>query len=281
MADFQHIAIGDRTVRVHCTGKGTPILYLHGGLGSILERPASDALIARLAIQLVLIERPGFGASSRHAGRTLADFAGDVRAVLDALGLTRVGVLGWSGGAPHALAVAALAPDRVAALALVGASVQGPDWLLPTDPDGLARARAEIAARSAAMAAAAVKAPEALRDAILGTMPEIDRALPDDVRAMLAASYGEALRSDGGAIDELTALRTPWPFAVADIACPVQLWTGELDRSTPPAGARQLADALPRARLELVPGRGHNLIFTDAEPVLAALRDAVGAAIAA
>lgn len=282
MADFQHIAVGDRIVRVSVTGdltgNGTPIVYLHGGLGSIVERPASDELLARLAIRLVRIERPGFGASSRHPGRTLAEWAGDVRAVLDALGLARVGLLGWSGGTPHALAVAALAPERVAALALVGAMAPSPELLLPADPEGRARATAEIAARAAAMAAAAAKAPEALRDAILGTMPEIDRALPDDVRAMLAASYAEALRSEGGAIDEMIALRTAWPFALTAVTCPVQLWVGEHDRNTPPAGARQLASALPRAWLEVVANRGHNLIFTDAETVLAALRDAVAAA---
>lgn len=118
MDDFQHIAIGQRVLRVHATGQGTPIVYLHGGLGSIHERPA-------------------------------------------------------------------------------------------------ARARAEIAARAAAMAAAAARSPEALRDGILGTMPEIDRALPDDVLAMLAASYAEALRGDGGAIDEMIGCarrgRSRWP----------------------------------------------------------------------
>jgi pimeloyl-ACP methyl ester carboxylesterase len=280
MDEFQHITVGGRLLRVHSGGdaSGTPIVYLHGGLGSIHERPASDELVARMAIRLVRIERPGFGASTRHAGRTLAQWADDVSAVLDALGVARAGMLGWSGGAPHALAVAACAPARVAAVALVGGGAQDPSWLFPTDPDELARAKTEIEARTAAMAALAAKTPIVLLDGILGRMPEVDRVLPGDVRAMLAASYAEALRTDGGAIDEMTALRTPWPFDPATIACPVHLWTGELDQNTPPAGAHRLAELLPRAVVDIVPGRGHNMIFSDAERILAALRDEVRAA---
>jgi len=281
MEAYQHIHVGGRLLRVHSGGDGTPIVYLHGGLGSILERPASDELVGRLGIRLLRIERPGFGASSRHFGRTLANWADDVRAVLDALGLARVGLLGWSGGAPHALAVAALAPERTAAVALVGAAAQDASWLFPTDPEELARAHVEIAARTAAMVALAAKTPVALLDGILGRMPEVDRALPGDVRAMLAASYAEALRTEGGAIDEMTALRTPWPFDPGAIRCSVQLWTGELDQSTPLAAAQRLAASLSRAQLDVLPGRGHNLIFTDAERILVALRDEVRATDAA
>lgn len=280
MEVHQHIHVGGRQLRVHSGGDGTPIVYLHGGLGSIHERPASDDLVARLGIRLVRIERPGFGASSRHPGRTLASWPDDVRAVLDALGLARVGLLGWSGGAPHALAVAALAPERVAAVALVGAAAQDASWLFPTDPDELARVHAEIAARTAAMVALAAKTPVALLDGILGRMPEVDRTLPGDVRAMLAASYAEALRTDGGAIDEMTALRTPWPFDPGAVRCSVHLWTGELDQSTPPPGAQRLAALLPHAHLDIVPARGHNVIFTDAERILVALRDEIRAAAA-
>lgn len=282
MDDHLLIAVGPRVLRVHApvhsSGDGMPIVYLHGGLGSILERPANDRVIAPLGIRLIRIERPGFGASSRHAGRTLATWADDVRAVLDALGLARVGLLGWSGGAPHALAVAALAPERVTAVALVGAGVQDPAWRLdPGDAAAFARFTEETNARVAAMTKLAGQGT-ALVDVILGRMPEVDRAVSGEVRAMLAASYAEALRGDGGALDEMVALRTPWPFEPGAIAAPVHVWTGALDQNTPPAGAQALVDALPRARHDVLPERGHNLIFSDAERILAALRDAVRAA---
>jgi pimeloyl-ACP methyl ester carboxylesterase len=276
--DFQRISVGERSLRVQRSGRGTPVVYMHGGLGSIHERPASDELIARLDIELVRIERPGFGDSSRHAGRTLADWAGDVRAVLDALGLGRVGILGWSGGVPHALATAAFAADRVAAVALVGAGLQDPAWVIdPHDAAAYARFVEQTTAMIDAMTKLAVQ-PRMLADAILGTMPEVDRALPDEVRAMLATSYAEALRSAGGAMDEMVALRTPWPFAPAQVTCPVTVWTGALDRNTPLAGAQALVDALPRARHEVIAERGHNIVFTHSEAILAALRDEVRAA---
>jgi len=273
MDDFTRVTVGGRSLRVRCAGEGTPVVYMHGGLGSVHETPADDQLLAHLGVRLARIERPGFGESSRHLGRTLVTWADDVRAVLDALGIARAGILGWSGGVPHALATAALAPERTAALSLVGAAPHNPGWQIDgSDPATLDRARAELAAFVAPLVALTAQ-PFALVDAIFSQMPAVDQALPDAVRAMLAASYAEALRHDGGAIDEMVVLRTPWPFALGDVACDVHLWTGALDRNTPPAGAQALADALPRARHDIVPDRGHSLIFSHAEAILTSLRD--------
>lgn len=64
-------------------------------------------------MQLIAYDRPGYGGSDRHVGRTVADVAQDVAAIADALGLDTFAVAGRSGGAAGALACAALLPDRV------------------------------------------------------------------------------------------------------------------------------------------------------------------------
>ena len=78
------------------------------------------------AYSLICYDRPGYGGSDRHEGRRVADAAADVAAIADDLGIDRFAVVGRSGGGPHALACAALLPDRVTrAAVLVGLAPAG------------------------------------------------------------------------------------------------------------------------------------------------------------
>jgi pimeloyl-ACP methyl ester carboxylesterase len=65
-----------------------------------------DAAVASLGIQYLVVDRPGFGGSDPHPGRTVTDFADDVEQLADALGLDRFAVVGVSAGAPYAPACA-------------------------------------------------------------------------------------------------------------------------------------------------------------------------------
>src|SRR5213079_2178860 len=92
---------------------GTPGVYLHGGGDSRLSRHPDDSIAASLGVRLLAVDRCG----PAVAGRTLRSYAEDVLAAVDA---ERFAVIGWSAGGPHALAVAAVAPERVTRVALVG-----------------------------------------------------------------------------------------------------------------------------------------------------------------
>ena len=81
-------------------------------------------------ISLLGYDRPGYGGSTRHAGRSVADCAADVAAIADHLGLERYCSWGISGGGPHVLACAALCDERLAAVASLAA-------VAPYDADGL------------------------------------------------------------------------------------------------------------------------------------------------
>src|SRR5207344_202536 len=94
---------------------GRPVVYLHGGGDSRLSRHPDDGIAAGLGIRLVAVDRCG----SPVIGRTLLGYAGELLALLDGLGMRRFGVVGWSAGGPHALAVAAAAPERVTRVCLV------------------------------------------------------------------------------------------------------------------------------------------------------------------
>src|SRR5207244_3992809 len=108
-----------RDLRIHESGgsDGLPVLVHHGTPGShVLHAMWSDDARAQ-GLRLISYDRPGYGGSTRHAGRSVADAAGDVESIADALGIGRFATWGISGGGPHALACAALLPERAVAVA--------------------------------------------------------------------------------------------------------------------------------------------------------------------
>jgi pimeloyl-ACP methyl ester carboxylesterase len=92
---------------------GRPVLVHHGSPGSRLVGQLLDGAARERGLRLVAPDRPGFGRSTHDPDRTIPDWPGDAAAVLDALGIERASVVGFSGGGPFALAVAAAYPDRV------------------------------------------------------------------------------------------------------------------------------------------------------------------------
>jgi pimeloyl-ACP methyl ester carboxylesterase len=98
--------------------EGHPVL-VHAGTPSsrVLYRPhLLDA--QRRGVRLFSYDRPGYGGSDAQPGRSVADCAADVSAIIDALGIERFAVWGISAGRAHALACASLLSDRVVAAAL-------------------------------------------------------------------------------------------------------------------------------------------------------------------
>jgi pimeloyl-ACP methyl ester carboxylesterase len=112
--------------------KGDAVL-VHAGTpySRYLYSPAVAEATSR-GLRLLSYDRPGYGGSTPHAGRTVADCAADVRQICGVLGIDRLATWGFSGGGPHALACAALLPDLVVAAASLGG-------FAPPDAEGLDR----------------------------------------------------------------------------------------------------------------------------------------------
>src|SRR2546428_12642704 len=108
-----------RNLRVQEGGdsRGRPVL-VHGGTPTSrnLYRPHLEVALEQ-GIRLISYDRPGYGGSTPHFGRSIADCAADVRTIADALDIDRFAIWGISGGGPHALACAARLPDQLVAAA--------------------------------------------------------------------------------------------------------------------------------------------------------------------
>ncbi|AZK93368.1 alpha/beta hydrolase [Streptomyces tsukubensis] len=249
---------------------GRPVFLLHGTPGSRLGPAPRGMVLYQRGMQLIAYDRPGYGESDRLAGRSVADVAQDVLAIADDLGLERFSVVGRSGGAPHALACAALMPDRVdrtaALVTLAPRDAVGLDWF-----EGMAASNVDAYTSALDDPVAFTKlftlrSDEIRRDPIRllndlrSELPDSDRAVVADagVRSMLLRNYQEALRmSAWGWIDDALAFSSPWGFDPADIDCPVLLWHGEKDVFSPVGHSRWLAERIPGATAVLEPAAAH------------------------
>ncbi|MER6997313.1 alpha/beta fold hydrolase [Streptomyces sp. NPDC000410] len=250
--------------------RGRPVFLLHGTPGSRLGPAPRGMVLYQRGMQLIAHDRPGYGDSDRQEGRSVADVAEDVRAIADALGLDRFAVVGRSGGAPHALACAALMPDRVtraaALVTLAPWDADGLDWFegmtthnvveytrASVDPAGLT---ARFIMRSAEIRRDPVK----LLDDLRRELTDSDRMVVADLglRNMLLRNYQEALRTSAyGWIDDALAFSSPWGFDPAGITTPVLLWHGEKDVFSPVGHSRWLAERIPGATTVLEPAAAH------------------------
>lgn len=280
--------VGDRTLDVAVRGPhGAAALVYHHGTPGWRQPPAPlVAAAGRRGLRLVSWSRPGYARSTRQPGRTVADVAGDLRAVLDHLGIDRAHVVGWSGGGPHALASAVLAPDRVSgALLLAGVapySADGLDWSAGMGADNLAEfgaAREGETALRAHLEAAhdelADVTGEELTASLASLIPAVDVAalagggLADD----LAASFRGAIsRGVDGWLDDDLAFVSPWGFDPTAPGAPVHVWQGDADLMVPFAHGEWLAGRVPGARGRLLSGEGHVSLLADhADEALEAL----------
>ncbi|MFC9588812.1 alpha/beta fold hydrolase [Streptomyces sp. NPDC056944] len=254
---------------------GSPVVLLHGTPGTRLGTLLPGLAAEHPGFRFLSYDRPGYGDSQRAPGRRVADAARDAAAVADAFDVERFAVVGRSGGGPHALACAALLPDRVwAAAVLVGLAppdAAGLDWYAGMTPFnvheyGLARAHLDgrdpggLERDLAARAAVLRRDPECLLDDLRDGLSPHDLPVVEDprVRTVLLRTYREALRvSHHGWLDDCLALAGPWGFDVASVTAPVLLWHGLDDAFSPVAHTRWLAGRIPGAEPVLVPDAGH------------------------
>ena len=221
----------------------------------------------RLGIRWVAYDRPGYGGSSRRPRRAVASAAGDAAAVADALGIDRFAVMGHSGGGMHALACAALLPDRVTGAVGVASlapyDADGLDWFACMAPSGEATLRAAVAGRAAKEAHEA-----ASTDEDPGFVAEDWEALSGEW-GWFGRVVGPALEhGPGGLIDDDLAYVGPWGFDPAAIRRPALLLHGSADRIAPSAHGEWLASRIPSAELWRARDEGHISILRLADAAL-------------
>ncbi|HMF08726.1 MAG TPA: alpha/beta fold hydrolase [Thermoanaerobaculia bacterium] len=251
-------------IEVRQEGSGRTVVLIHGypldgAMWSSVARRLSDRF------RVLKPDLPGHGENPAAPEGTIDSYADFVSSVVEASG-GAVGLAGFSMGGYVALALLKRRPEQVAALALVDSRAVA--------DDEVARAK-----RDESIALLRQSGVEPVAEAMLGKLlaPEaLTRGdLADRVRRIVRRQSAAAFESD------LMAMRGR-PDSVeflSKIAIPALIVAGEKDVISQPDEGRAMAEAIPGARLTLIPGSGHLTPMESPAAVARALGDFFGSAL--
>jgi pimeloyl-ACP methyl ester carboxylesterase len=261
-----------RTLAVEEYGdpSGRPVLVHNGTPNSrfLYQHVVADG--AAHGLRLIGYDRPGYGGSSPHPGRTVADAAADARAICAALGADQVAMWGISGGGPHVLACAALLPDLVVAAASLASlapyGAAGLDWYAGMGQENVDDFRLYFADRAAARRKTAKDRAEALTETPEDVAKGLQTLLTPTDAAVLTGELAEYLvwstkqglaPGDEGWWEDAEAHAAPWGFELAQISVPVLLLHGREDKFVPFGHGEWLAQHVPGVTARLLDHDGH------------------------
>lgn len=255
--DGRHTTPGAAGQRVAwwSSGTGPPIVLVNGYAATSEDWDPSFVAALEASFEVVRPDNRGLGGSELGdpAAVTIDAMAADVEAVLDALGIDRVPVVGWSMGGFIAQQLAVRSPGRVTALVLLATDPGGPAaltaapevWDRLTDRSGSPR---QQASRLISLLFPPSLAPEIDRqfgDLVAGARAGLDPAALDAQEAAMGAWHDE-----GGSV--------PVPGGL-----PVLAVSGTEDVVIPPGNAEALAARWPGGRVVHIDGGGHAFMAQD------------------
>jgi 3-oxoadipate enol-lactonase len=242
------LAVSGTRLAVHTAGSGIPLVLLHAfpldhSMWAFQEPLAEQ-------VRLIAPDLRGFGGSDAALPESIAAWADDVVAILDALHVRGPAVIcGISMGGYVAQHVAARHPERVAALILV-------DTRLEADTAEARAGRADLAAKVGRLGLgilADAMVPRLLADSAEALAAAGRADLEAQLRRTIMAQRVEAVQAALAALGARPDMTAP----LRRLPAPTLLVTGAEDAITPPACLQAAEAIIPRAKLLIVPAAGH------------------------
>ncbi len=245
--------------------EGPILLFIHGTPGGYDQAPADFE-----GFRILAPSRPGYLSTPIEVGRTPAEQADAHLALLDALDIHKVIVLGASGGGPSAITFAATHPERVHALVAmeaVGQSMElleAPGFMSSDFFFWLVFNAIEAGPGFEVILSNLVPNPENLKRIL--DDPEVF----EKIAAVLWSGWPPSLRYEGFDNDKIQFGNLALPLD--EVSVPTLVVHGTEDINVPFAHAELLAAQILSARLHAITGADHMMPFTHGEEVRAALR---------
>ncbi len=261
--EIRFCSVGGHAIAYRLAGEGPPLVVPAWWVSHLELDQRDDAFRGFWAAvgaghTLLRYDRPGVGMSDRAVdvgAVSLEDDVAVLTAVLDALGLERVTLLGGSSGGCTAIAFAARHPQRVARLLLYGTYAHGPSIA----PERVRGAIVE-AVRAHWGLGSRMLADIFLGEAAAGVQERFARFQRESTSAETAAALLEQVyRNDVRA-------------ELGRVSAPTLVVHRREDRAIPCELGRELAAGIPAAALSLLDGRAHFPWMGDAGAVIRALR---------
>jgi pimeloyl-ACP methyl ester carboxylesterase len=264
---YRTIAVEDGPVEFAEEGRGPPILYFHGTFGGCEAIFPMEQELVAAGFRLIVPNRPGnFGTplGKRTAG---ADCARLAAAVLDSLGVAKVGVIGTSGGGPAALSFAAHFPQRTTALVLQCAQIHRWDdlswwprqnrWIYPLTRTPLMRRLFYIAYVTECRVL--FRMPQALMKGMAGPRYEEIRrdAATWDMYQMFRGPCLKCLSQPAGMRNDWETMETGAFSDARDVKCPTLVIYDPVDPLVPERHPHWALSAIPGARECKLHAGGH------------------------
>jgi 3-oxoadipate enol-lactonase len=259
---LRRVLTGYRSCVAEATSGGTQIYYEESGRGETIvllpglgmATPVWQGLRSRLQgrFRILAVDPRGAGRSDKpdkpYDGETVA---GDVAAVLDAVGVGRAHVVGHSMGGMIAQETAIRMPERVASLVLVATYAVADEWtrrVLEARRDIIHGMGLEEQFRLAIHFVFSPKAFRTSRDFIAGLERRVAESPPDE------RGY---LRQLDFCLDHDASDR------VGAVSVPTLVISGEDDFLTSRFVGRELAGLIPGARYEEMAEASHGLLWEE------------------
>jgi pimeloyl-ACP methyl ester carboxylesterase len=261
-----YLARNDRSIYYEDQGTGFPLLFGHSYLwDSTMWAPQLEALSA--SYRCIAPDLAGHGRSDPPPASacSIEVMAEDHWAVVSALGLERLAIVGLSVGGMWGVHLALNHPEAVAALALFDTFV-GPE---PEENRLRYFGMLDIVEKAGAM-----PAPMADVTASLMLSPVTIQQSPEFVgrfKAALASTPPERVPGIVGIGRGIFGRRSILD-RLGEIQVPTLVVVGADDVARPPHEAQQMAEAIPGARLEVIPCAGHICNLEQPEQVTELLR---------
>jgi pimeloyl-ACP methyl ester carboxylesterase len=254
---------------------GWPVFIWHGTPGYAGGLHPLNSMLWRMGIDWIAISRPGYSDSSRIEGRSIADSAPLMEAVVMAHGMeqqlerTGCSTLGRSGGGSSALACAALLPQWVRNASIF--SSMGPLDLIEGGIEGMSADNKMAYGTGGSMETMLLQFEDEARASqenayYLLEQRAAEASVADqrflqgpEMSLLIAESHAKGMASGHyGRLDDVNAAQKPWEFDIRDIMQPVFVIQGEDDPWTPVQHWRWLVNNLPNAYgPPLLPDVGH------------------------
>ncbi|MEZ4455026.1 MAG: alpha/beta hydrolase [Gemmatimonadales bacterium] len=252
---------------------GVPVILFPDVLSSRLGLAGAeqDEVAERLGVRLIAVDRPGIGASTLRAGRSILDWPVDLVGFAEQLGLGRFNLIGIGSATPYVAACAIRIPHRLWAAGIVSGCPHPADDPSDLEPaalrqfGGLTRRLGFLLRRSVRrLAERYATNPGAAVEATIAAQSAVDRSwLGEPTRRQTLIEMGrEAFRLGvEGPLTDLRLLFRPWGFSTADVPMVINLWVAELDLDTPAEATRALATEFRRSETRSYPTEGHFTLY--------------------